>query len=80
MKLNEINIQEKTKMVVETIVKSDNGFAYFEDMLKTFDSDDAKIIKEKMDNLVILLGNVESKGEMEEFENLDFETEIWKMI
>ena len=68
-------------MVVETILKNENGkFYYFNEMLKAFDESDSKIIKEKMDNLISLLEEVEAKGEMDEFNELDFENEIWEMI
>ena len=81
MKLSNTDIKQKTKMVVETIVKSEDGkFHYFEEMLATFEKEDAEVIKEKMDNLVTLLEDVEAKGEMKQFSELDFEDEIWEMI
>jgi len=81
MKLKDIDIKGKVKMVAETIsVDNDGVFHYFEDMLGTFNESDSSIIKEKMDNLVTLLGEVNAKSEMDSFGELDFETEIWEMI
>ncbi len=79
MKLSNLDIKEKTKMVIETLVKDENGYEYFYDMLKMFNDDDSLIVKEKMDNLVNLLNDM-SDDEYEKFEDLDFEDEIWNMI
>ena len=76
-----MDIKEKTKMVVETIrVDNDGKFHYYEEMLGTFNISDSLIIKEKMDNLIVLISEKSLKGEMDSFGELDFETEIWNMI
>ena len=81
MKLSNTDIKEKTKMVVETISKDENGkYHYFEEMLNIFDNDCQTIIKEKMDNLIVLLEHVDKDNEMLAFQELDFEDTIWYII
>ena len=58
-------------------------YQYFEDMMNNIFSDDPElpIIKEKIDNLMSLLNSkTQNNDELEAFLDLDFETEIWKMI
>ena len=69
MKLKNIDIKEKVKMVAETVrVDNDGVFHYFEEMLGTFNETDSSVIKEKMDNLITLLGEMNAKGKMKNFE------------
>jgi hypothetical protein len=78
-----MNIKEKVKLIAGTIEKNDNndGFNYFENLISFYfaNDNDYQIIKEKMNNLIKLLSTFDEK-ELKNFENLDFETEIWEMI
>ena len=76
-----MTLKEKAVEMVGTISKNDSGigYNYFEALLDKKDSD-YTILKSKLDNLIILMEEVDSKGEMKEFGELDFETEIWEMI
>ena len=79
-----MNIKEKVKWVASTmdIDTDQTEFEYFEDMMYGIFADDSDlpIIKEKMDNLVKLLGEKNAAGELDAFMDLDFEEEIWEMI
>lgn len=81
-----MNLKEKVSSIVSTIEENDNhdGFNYFEELMnnKYSNDPDFHIIKEKMDNLIVLLNKVNKEGEesFEKFQDLDFETEIWDMI
>lgn len=82
----ELNIKEKVVRIASTIEQNDNnnGFNYFEEMMNYYYSNDPDfpIIKQKMDNLIKLLEEINLKGEeeLEKFQDLDFEDVIWKMI
>lgn len=80
-----MTLVEKVKWVASTIEIEDNQkkYQYFEDMMNNIFSDDPElpIIKEKIDNLMSLLNSkTQNNDELEAFLDLDFETEIWKMI
>jgi len=83
---NETILKSKVRRIVATVIENDNkdGFTYYEGLLNDLYSNDPNfdVIKSKMDNLVKLLENVNSKGdeEFEKFESLDFEDIIWYMI
>lgn len=81
MDIQDMNIKEKALEFVSTIEKNDNddGYNYFEGMISSSDPDYI-VLKEKMDNLMILLKDIDSKGEMDAFNELDFEEDIWDMI
>ena len=80
------NIKEKVLYIASTIEQNDNdnGFNYFEEMMNSIFKNDSElpIIKQKLDNLVKLLGNKFEQGEeeFEKFQDLDFEEDIWEMI
>ena len=80
------NIKDKVKLIAGSIEENDDfsGFNYFEDLISYYfyNDKDSQIIKEKMDNLIKLFEEANSKGEeeFEKFQDMDFEEEIWNMI
>ena len=76
-----MTIKEKAVELAGTISKNDSGvgYNYYETLLDKNDPD-YQVLKSKFDNLMILLEEVDSKGEMDSFGELDFEDEIWEMI
>lgn len=83
--IKNMTLIEKVKWVASTIEIEDNQekFQYFEDMMNDIFSNDPElpIIKEKIENLITILNSkIPNNDELESFLDLDFETEIWKMI
>jgi Ca2+-binding EF-hand superfamily protein len=80
------DIKQKVTRMLATIDENDNndGFVYFDEMLYNLYSTDPDylLMKEKLDNLVVLMYEFKQKGEeeYEKFLDMDFEDEIWHMI
>lgn len=74
------NTIDKVKDIISTIELNDdsNGFNYFD---KDFiNDDDYSLIKEKMDNLIVLMEKYKFDNKLDILMNMDFETEIWNII
>lgn len=73
---------DKFKFIIHNInVEENDIFSVDEERIDCFKgSPDFLLIKEKVKNLMLLMGEYNKKGKLEEFMHKDVEEEIWFMI
>lgn len=78
-----MDIKDKVIRIASTIEHNDGskGFNYFVDLMEIYSNDpDFSQVKEKVDNLIILMNKLEDDNKLSDFYSMDFETEIWNLI